>query len=70
MDCVKVVMGFEENENESSPEARSNVVTQVNATTGKNECVKLHEHYDYHVEVARSAFADMLHDDDRVTFIV
>ena len=26
------------------------------------------ENYDYHLEVARSAFADMLHDHERVSF--
>lgn len=42
-------------------------VSQVNSTTGKVEWVEMPEDYDYHLEVARSAFADMLHDHDRVT---
>ncbi|CAH1780265.1 unnamed protein product [Owenia fusiformis] len=43
----------------------STFFSQVNAMTGKQEWVIKAENYDYHQEVARSAYADMLHDEER-----
>lgn len=43
-----------------------NLFTQsLNPITGKNEWVTQCDDYDYHQEVARAAFADMLHDSER-----
>lgn len=36
-----------------------------NPITGKTEWDIQHEDYDYHQEIARSSFADMLHDSER-----
>lgn len=36
-----------------------------NPITGRCEWEPQHEDYDYHQEIARAAFADMLHDDER-----
>ncbi|XP_021926754.1 protein arginine N-methyltransferase 7 isoform X2 [Zootermopsis nevadensis] len=38
---------------------------KVNSVTGKSEWELQNEDYDYHQEIARSAFADMLHDTER-----
>lgn len=38
---------------------------KVNPVTGKSEWELQNEDYDYHQEIARSAFADMLHDTER-----
>ncbi|KAM5262715.1 protein arginine N-methyltransferase 7 [Ctenodactylus gundi] len=38
---------------------------RANPTTGSMEWVEEDEHYDYHQEIARSSYADMLHDKDR-----
>ncbi len=38
----------------------------LNPTTGQSEWVTETEDYDYHQEIARAAYADMLHDHDRV----
>ncbi|XP_063294767.1 protein arginine N-methyltransferase 7 [Pelobates fuscus] len=38
---------------------------RVNPTTGAVDWVEEDEHYDYHQEIARSSYADMLHDKDR-----
>ncbi|NP_001017321.1 protein arginine N-methyltransferase 7 [Xenopus tropicalis] len=38
---------------------------RVNPTTGAMDWVEEDEHYDYHQEIARSSYADMLHDKDR-----
>lgn len=40
-------------------------VQKVNPLTGRNDWIPQNEDYDYHQEVARSAFADMLHDTER-----
>ncbi|CAH1124850.1 unnamed protein product [Ceutorhynchus assimilis] len=40
-------------------------VQKLNPLTGHNDWVIQNEDYDYHQEVARSAFADMLHDTER-----
>lgn len=40
-------------------------VQKINPLTGNNDWVIQNEDYDYHQEVARSAFADMLHDTER-----
>uniref|UniRef100_A0AAR5PHY3 Protein arginine N-methyltransferase n=1 Tax=Dendroctonus ponderosae TaxID=77166 RepID=A0AAR5PHY3_DENPD len=40
-------------------------VQKINPLTGHNDWVIQNEDYDYHQEVARSAFADMLHDSER-----
>ncbi|XP_078213633.1 protein arginine N-methyltransferase 7 isoform X4 [Callithrix jacchus] len=39
--------------------------SRANPTTGSVEWVEEDEHYDYHQEIARSSYADMLHDKDR-----
>jgi protein arginine N-methyltransferase 7 len=39
---------------------------KINPITGKSEWELQNEDYDYHQEIARSAFADMLHDTERV----
>lgn len=45
-----------------------NVFTQcLNPLTGVDTWQEQDEHYDYHQEVARSSFADMLHDKERVS---
>lgn len=47
-------------------EPRMQVFTQKkNPITGSTEWDVQHEDYDYHQEIARSAFADMLHDTER-----
>jgi len=46
----------------------STFVQKVNVVTGAAEWCQESEDYDYHQEVARSAYADMLHDHDRVSF--
>uniref|UniRef100_A0A1A7X107 Protein arginine N-methyltransferase n=2 Tax=Iconisemion striatum TaxID=60296 RepID=A0A1A7X107_9TELE len=38
---------------------------RANPTTGALDCVEESEEYDYHQEIARSCYADMLHDHDR-----
>ncbi|KAM4722372.1 protein arginine N-methyltransferase 7 isoform 2-T2 [Rhinophrynus dorsalis] len=38
---------------------------RVNPTTGSVDWIEEDEHYDYHQEIARSSYADMLHDKDR-----
>jgi protein arginine N-methyltransferase 7 len=40
---------------------------KVNPVTGKSEWELQNEDYDYHQEIVRSAFADMLHDTERVS---
>lgn len=40
-------------------------VQKINPITGANDWVVQNEDYDFHQEVARSAFADMLHDSER-----
>ena len=40
--------------------------SRVNPATGVAEWVVEDEAYDYHQEIARSAYTDMLHDDERV----
>ncbi|XP_052758972.1 protein arginine N-methyltransferase 7 isoform X1 [Galleria mellonella] len=50
----------------SQSEDRMQVFTQKkNPITGSTEWDVQHEDYDYHQEIARSAFADMLHDTER-----
>ncbi|XP_040592553.1 protein arginine N-methyltransferase 7 [Mesocricetus auratus] len=39
--------------------------SRANPTTGSLEWLEEDEHYDYHQEIARSSYADMLHDKDR-----
>ncbi|KAI5637866.1 protein arginine N-methyltransferase 7 [Phthorimaea operculella] len=49
-----------------SVDTKMNVFTQKrNPITGATEWDMQHEDYDYHQEIARSAFADMLHDSER-----
>lgn len=40
-------------------------IQKVNPITGGNDWIVQNEDYDFHQEVARSAFADMLHDSER-----
>ena len=42
-------------------------VQKINPTLAKMEWIPQDENYDYHQEIARSAFADMLHDSERVS---
>ena len=42
-------------------------IQTVNPTHGKIEWQVQEENYDYIQEIARSAYADMLHDDERVS---
>lgn len=45
---------------------KMSVFTQkLNPLTGQNDWIIQNENYDYHQEVARSSFADMLHDTER-----
>ena len=46
----------------------SNFVQLLNPMTGMNEWKMVPEDYDYQQEVARAAFADMLHDSERVIY--
>ncbi|XP_056630627.1 protein arginine N-methyltransferase 7 [Diorhabda sublineata] len=47
-------------------EAKMSIFVQkMNPITGSNDWVVQSEEYDYHQEVARAAFADMLHDTER-----
>ncbi|XP_054310035.1 protein arginine N-methyltransferase 7 isoform X3 [Pongo pygmaeus] len=39
--------------------------SRANPTTGSVEWLEEDEHYDFHQEIARSSYADMLHDKDR-----
>lgn len=41
-------------------------VQSLNPMTGKSEWKMMPDDYDYQQEVARAAFADMLHDSERV----
>lgn len=49
----------------SSFEKMSVFTQKKNPITGKTEWDIQHEDYDYHQEIARSSFADMLHDSER-----
>lgn len=40
--------------------------SKVNVTTGQIEWVPMDDAFDYSQQIARSAYADMLHDKDRV----
>ncbi|XP_018575753.1 protein arginine N-methyltransferase 7 [Anoplophora glabripennis] len=40
-------------------------IQKINPMTGSNDWILQNEDYDYHQEVARAAFADMLHDKER-----
>ena len=40
-------------------------VQKLNRITGQSDWLVQNEDYDYHQEVARASFADMLHDNDR-----
>ena len=44
-----------------------NLCQRYNSVLGKMEWIMLDEQYDFHQEVARSGFGDMLHDHDRVS---
>ncbi|XP_071172911.1 protein arginine N-methyltransferase 7-like [Mytilus edulis] len=43
----------------------SSFVSSINHISGKSSWVMQDENYDYHQEIARSAYADMLHDTER-----
>ncbi|XP_017772742.1 PREDICTED: protein arginine N-methyltransferase 7 [Nicrophorus vespilloides] len=43
----------------------SSFVQNLNPITGENDWIVQNDHYDYHQEIARAAFADMLHDTER-----
>ncbi|XP_046582798.1 protein arginine N-methyltransferase 7-like [Haliotis rubra] len=43
----------------------STFVSHANPVTGKMDWIMQDENYDYHQEIARSAYADMLHDTER-----
>lgn len=42
-------------------------VQKLNPLSGETEWEFQDENYDFHQEIARSAFADMLHDTDRAS---
>ena len=42
----------------------------LNPITGITSWEEKNSDYDYHQEVARSAFADMLHDEERVSILL
>jgi hypothetical protein len=53
-----------------SPALEKGVMVQtLNPLTGHTEWKMMAEDYDYQQEVARAAFADMLHDSERVRFL-
>lgn len=55
----------------SSNLRRMSVFTaKTNPVTGKSEWELQNEDYDCHQEIARSAFADMLHDTERVRHVL
>ena len=45
------------------------LVQTLNPMTGQREWKMVPEDYDYQQEVARAAFADMLHDSERVSIV-
>ena len=47
----------------------STFVQKLNPLTGKTVWELEDDNYDYHQEIARSMYADMLHDTDRVYYI-
>lgn len=42
---------------------------KLNLLSGAAEWVLQDDDYDFHQEIARSAFADMLHDSERVSYL-
>jgi len=50
-------------------ESSSVLIQKFNPITGKTEWELQKENYDYTQEVARAGFADMLHDEERVSKI-
>jgi len=50
----------------TSNQSKSLFVQTINPMTGKKEWKNVPEDYDYQQELARAAFADMLHDSERV----
>lgn len=53
------------------PNRNMSIFTQcLNPITGIASWEEKDEYYDYHQEVARSAFADMLHDHERVSILL
>lgn len=53
------------------PNRNMSIFTQcLNPITGVASWEEKDQYYDYHQEVARSAFADMLHDHERVSFLI
>lgn len=50
---------------------RMPIFTQrLNPLTGQNEWILQQENYDYTQEVSRSSYADMLHDKERVKYLI
>ena len=52
--------------NRPTASAMSVMLSRVNPVMGTSEWVVEDSTYDYHQEIARSAYTDMLHDDERV----
>ena len=52
-------------DSEDSREQPGVLVQTVNRATGQNTWKKMPVDYDYNQELARAAFADMLHDSER-----
>ena len=64
------VAGESSREGEKAPKESTGVFVQhVNPMTSRSEWRMQAEDYDYQQEVARAAFADMLHDSERVSGI-
>ncbi|TRY75974.1 hypothetical protein DNTS_010882 [Danionella cerebrum] len=68
----KSVLDFLEQNAPPLPQGYRPIFTEIltfcgraNPTTGAVDCVEESEEYDYHQEIARSSYADMLHDRDR-----
>ena len=68
--ATSVSNGESSREGDKAPKESTGVFVQhVNPMTSRSEWRMQAEDYDYQQEVARAAFADMLHDSERVSGI-
>ena len=68
--ATSVTNGESSREGDKAPRESTGVFVQhVNPMTSRSEWRMQAEDYDYQQEVARAAFADMLHDSERVRII-
>ena len=66
--ATSVTNGESSREGDKAPRESTGVFVQhVNPMTSRSEWRMQAEDYDYQQEVARAAFADMLHDSERVS---